>query len=66
MDQTLACRLIGADTLAYGINAAGNGFQDTPAYNALQQSVGFVPGSFHFIQPDGYNAYDWGEPRTAR
>jgi hypothetical protein len=61
MDKTLACRLIGASTLAYGINAAGNGFQDTAAYDTLQQSVGFAPGSFHFIQPDGYNACYWGE-----
>lgn len=61
MDKTLACRLIGASNLAYGINAAGNGFEDTPANNALQQSVGFVPGSYRFIQPDGYNACYWGE-----
>src|ERR1700733_10190039 len=61
MDKTLACRLIGASNLAYGINAAGNGFQNTVAYEALQQSVGFVPGAFHFIQPDGYNACYWGE-----
>lgn len=61
MDRTLASRLINASSLAYAINAAGNGFVEGAPTVALLQSVGFVPGSFRFIQPDGFNACYWGE-----
>lgn len=61
MDKTVACRLIGASNLAYGINAAGNGFQDTPSNAALLKSVGFVPASLQVSLPDPDNACYWGE-----
>jgi len=61
MDKTLACRLIGASDLAYGINAAGNGFQDTLSNAALLKSIGFLPASLRVSQPDPENACYWGE-----
>jgi len=61
MDPTLACRLIRASNLAYGINTAGNGFEPLEPYTTLVQEIGFQPGTLHFNRPNEVDACYWGE-----
>jgi hypothetical protein len=61
MDPTLACRLIRASNLAYGINSTGTGFEPGEPYATLLASTGFAPDKVRFVRPDGIDGCYWGE-----
>ena len=61
MDPSLACRLIRASVLAYGINEAGNGFEPGEPYATLLREIGFQTSTLHFDCPNPIDACYWGE-----